>query len=243
MRSVLFSLTLLASLNACADGEDDRPVLPGGGSSTTSSTQTPARIASTVCVVQDLNTRDCATGGASGLTVTAGNVATTTNDTGQFTLDLPPGTSTSDITVTGAGITPTTLPVTIADGADMIPAIDAEIYQQMLANTGLAFGAGTGAVLTTVGVDGAPVNDFNITTNPAAPFGAFFESTSPVDWSTDGNGQRGVAWVPGLSAGAYDLSYDRIAGGLETSVNGVQVRNGGVTIMDTSLTTSPSSGL
>ncbi|HEY4182436.1 MAG TPA: hypothetical protein VGM90_36645 [Kofleriaceae bacterium] len=239
---MLFSLALLSSLSACAD-DGELPVLPAGGEPSAPAASTPARIASTVCAVSDLSTRACTTGNVAGLTVTAGGVATTTDAVGRFELTLPAGTTTTDVTVTGANITPTTRPVTLADGAAVIPAIDAQIYQQMLANTGLVFGSNTGALLTTVGVDGAPVSDFNITTNPAAPFGAFFESTTPVNWSTDGNGQRGVAWIPGLTVGSYDLSYDMIAGGLETNVDGVQVRNGGVTILDTSLTSSPSGNL
>ena len=124
-------------------------------------------------------------------------------------------------------------------GNDVIPAIDDAIYQQMLESNGLAPSDGTGAILTTVRENELPAADIGLVTTPDAPDGAFFDTDSPLVWGTDGTGTRGVAWVPGVTEGSYDLSYDRILGGQSTLVGGVSVRNGGVTILDTSLVGGP----
>lgn len=230
---------LFVPLTACAVDADDGeyPVKP-------QSTPAPpgevsaSRVAGRVCVTSDLRAPGtCGTADASGITVTSGANATTTTADGSFAIDTI-GTNPT-ITVTGNGIVPTSTTPVRGDTSlqTIIPAIDADAFDEAIAGMGVTPDDGTGAILATVSSDGSPAVGATVTTNPISPFGPFFDGDTPVNWGIDGTGQRGVVLIPGLTAGMFDLTFEDALGGNSTLVNGVSVRNGGVTILDTGFTT------
>ena len=231
--------TLLAvlSLGACTDSDDDNyPVEPSTVAPPSSGSGGTMRVTSRVCVIDDLRApATCGTRNAGGLTVTSGSSATTTDSAGNFTIDVDPRLDPS-VTATGAGITPTSLPVGENRSIDIVPAIDADVYARMLSSNGIELSPGMGSILTSVTADGQPATGIGLTSTPNGPYGVFFDGDGPLNWGLDGTGARGVAWIPGVTAGSVDLSYQGVLGGLETQVGGVTVRNGGVTILDTALT-------
>ena len=108
-----------------------------------------------------------------------------------------------------------------------------------MTSNGVTLNPGTGTILATVRDRNGPLAGIGATTRPAPTFGPFFDSATSTNWGVDGTGMRGVVLIPGLTSGMVDLSLSRILGGLSTNVAGIPVRNGGVTILDTSLQTTP----
>jgi hypothetical protein len=81
------------------------------------------------------------------------------------------------------------------------------------------------------GTGGAsPARGIGVMSLPTAPFGSFYDGTDA--FSRDRTGARGVFFVPGLATGTTQLTFRDLATAGETIVNGVTVRNGGVTILD-----------
>jgi hypothetical protein len=119
----------------------------------------------------------------------------------------------------------------------IIPAIESATLDAAIESIGVTPDANTGAILAMVSSNGSPAIGATVTTNPESPFGPFFDGDTPQNWGIDGTGQRGVVLIPGLTAGMFDLTFEDALGGNSTLVNGVSVRNGGVTILDTAFTT------
>jgi len=69
-----------------------------------------------------------------------------------------------------------------------------------------------------------------VTSLPSSPFGPFYDG--PHAFTRDRTGARGVFFVPGLAAGTTQLTFRDLATSGETIVNGVTVRSGGITILD-----------
>lgn len=238
----LVGLAAIATLAAaCADEKDaaDYPVLPSstvGGGTGDDSLRT---ISGRVCVIDDLRApATCGLRAAGALTVTSGTTSATTDDDGVFAITVPR--FQNELTVTGNQITPTTIGIRPDGTADLVPAVDADVFARMQSANNLVLDPGTGSILTTITDNGLPAPGIVVSSTPASPFGTFFDTDgSPLVWGINGTGSRGVAWIPGVVAGTYDLRFDRILGGNSTLVGGVSVRNGGITILDTSLVGGP----
>jgi hypothetical protein len=71
-----------------------------------------------------------------------------------------------------------------------------------------------------------------VTSTPSPAFGPLFDGSTPTSWALDGTGARGVWWIPGVAAGTARVTLRDLATSGETTVDGVQVVNGGITIMD-----------
>lgn len=222
----------------CDSGDPDRTIIPGGPNVTigTSPPITPTTVTGRICITEDLRDLEaCIERTANDLVVTIDDVTAVPASDGEFRVVLPSDTSRdATILVTGPNIVPTAIPITLPVLDAIVPAIDAELFASILAANGVFLADNTGSILSTVQQRGIPLSGVTVTSTPISPFGPFFDAGTPVIWSLDGTGQRGVVLVPGLTAGTVDLSFEHIAGGLETQVAGVTVRNGGVTILDTS---------
>lgn len=229
---------LCLPLAACAASDDgDYPIHPQS-TPPPSGTSTASTLSGRVCIADDLRAPGtCGTGNASGIIVTSGDNATTTDASGNFSIETSGANPT--ITVSGAGIVPTsTTPVRgNTTSQTIIPAIGADTFDSAIESIGITPDANTGAILAMVSSNGSPAIGATVTTNPVSPFGPFFDGDTPQNWGIDGTGQRGVVLIPGLTAGMFDLTFEDALGGNETLVNGVQVRNGGVTVLDTAFTT------
>jgi hypothetical protein len=243
MRSLAYLLIALGA--GCTTDGDEFPVISQGGPEAPSRPGTaPRTITSRICVIGDLQVlSSCTVGAGGGLTVELGDVVTTTQADGSFTVTVPPvftNTANPTFFVTGPGIVPSAFPFTIpfANVAG-VPVISADVFARALSSNGVPLGLTTGTILGTVRDVFGPLANITVRATPASVFGPFFDAATSTNWGVDGTGMRGVVLIPGLTAGMVDLSFSHIAGGLETQVAGVTVRNGGVTILDTELIRAP----
>ncbi|MDB4961070.1 MAG: hypothetical protein JWP01_1069 [Myxococcales bacterium] len=217
--------------------EDEDPIIPQGGRSGVSVPGAATRLNARVCRVLDLrNLSTCSSVNNDDLTITLGNSATTTQPDGSFTIDVPAGiTNTSNVSfsVTGPGVVPTTFPFTPRFNGT-VPIVDQELFQRILELQGVPqLATGTGSILATVSRANQALSGVSVSSTPASAFGPFFDDLSTIGFgNAQVTGVRGAVLLPGLSAGMVDLSFMHIAGGLTSTVGGVQVRNGGVTILD-----------
>ena len=225
------TLALIALLAGCAaDTGDDFPLLTGGGS-------LPAAgqagvVSGRICVVTDpRNLAACSPSGADGLTVTLASSAATTAQDGSFQVVVPPAASpaTPMLSVTGPGFVPTQ--ITMSSAAS-IPVLRADLFSQMLAANGITPSSGSGSILGTVVRGGVPAPGVTVTVTPAPAFAPRFDGGSPTSFALDATGARGVVWIPGVALGPTQLTFRDLATSGETTVNGVQVINGGITFMD-----------
>jgi hypothetical protein len=92
----------------------------------------------------------------------------------------------------------------------------------------------TGSILATLTRGGVPVSGVTATSLPTPAFGPFFDGTEPTPWSINATGVQGTVWFPGINAGPADLTFVTGTGG-EAIVGGVQVVNGGITMVETTL--------
>ena len=228
--SIFIVAGLFAAAASCAGENDlgDYPILPGS-SGDPGSHGAGQELRGRVCLATDL--RDfgtCAASGAGGLVVSGGGASAITADDGSFELRRPQGTI-DELMVTGPGVFPTFNPFD-PSGLPMVTAIDADVYARELSSNGVTLPDDTGAILGRVMGGAGPASGVGVTSVPAAPFGPFYDA--PGAFTTDRTGTRGVFFVPGLAAGRATLTFRDQATMGETIVNGVTVRNGGVTILD-----------
>jgi len=239
MKTLAFVLLSFAA-GCTSGGDDDRPIVtnPGQPPATggTGANVTRGR----VCVGSDLrDLGNCSSIGAGGIAVSLGDNSTVTAADGTFTLPLPDTTLdefiVSGTSTNGVSIVPTTSAFTTSA---TIPAIDAELYQSILLANGITSADGTGSVLVNVTRADLAASGVTVSSTPSGA-GTLYAGSSSMVWNGTGTGESGTVLIPGITAGSVDLSYQTILGGLETQVNGVTVRNGGVTILSTQL---PGSG-
>jgi hypothetical protein len=221
------SLVLIMLVAGCSMSErDDYPVQPSAGPLPGS---TGGGVAGRLCVVadpRDLTT--CVPMAAGGLAVTLAGAATTTAADGSFTIPaLPP--NGAMVGVSGPGVVPTQMALS---PAMTIPVLKADLFSQMMAANGIALESGSGSILGTVTRAGAPVTGATVSSTPAAAFGPLFDGTTPTAWRLDVTGARGVIWLPGVAAGPTQLTFRDLASSGATTVDGVQVVDGGITITD-----------
>jgi hypothetical protein len=226
-RLALFAFVLLG---ACASSGEDYPVttqgggVAGGGSS-------PSTLTGRVCLVNDARSLStCADTGAAGLNVAIGNATATTAANGEFVMNTPSGANTSTISVTGTGIVPSNQALT---ANAQIPVISQQLFDQMVAATGITTTAGTGSIMATVVRGGEPVSGVTAVATPSPAFGPFFDGTSPTAWTLDPTGTMGVVWFPGAAVNApVNVTFTDPSSQTETTVGGVQVVDGGVTFVE-----------
>ncbi len=234
MRAASAPSFLVAGLIAAAGctggggGDDgDYPILPASGGDPGSHDPVPGA-RGRVCLATDL--RDfgtCAVAGAGGLVVSGGGASAITEDDGSF--DLRPLGEIDELMVSGPGVFPTFNPFD-PSGLPVVRAIDADVYARELATTGVLLPDDTGSILGRVVSSAGPASGVGVTSVPVAPFGPFYDGAGA--FTTDRTGARGVFFVPGLAPGAASLTFRDLATTGETLVNGVMVRNGGITILD-----------
>ena len=217
---------LLVAAGCAADAGDDFPLLTGDNS-----LPAPGQsgvITGRICVITDpRDLTGCATSGAEGLTVSLANSTATTNADGRFQLVAP--TTASEVSVTGAGIVPTQISMS---SAASIPVLRADLFSQMMAANGITPSSGSGSIIGTVVRGGVPQPGVTVTVTPPPAFAPRFDGTTPTAFTLDATGARGVIWIPGVALGPTQLTFRDLATSGETTVNGVQVVNGGITIMD-----------
>jgi hypothetical protein len=215
---------------------DEDPIIPQGGRPGTSVPGASRRITARVCRPIDLtNLTTCSTANNRDLTITLGNSATTTLADGSFTIDVPAGitnTSNAMFSVTGPRVVPSTFPFTPTFNGT-IPIVDLELFQRILQAQAIQLSPGTGSILAAVSSANRPLSGVSVTSTPISAFGPLFDDLSTFGFgNAQVTGARGALLLPGLSAGLVDLSFEHLAGGLTSTVGGVQVRDGGVTILD-----------
>jgi hypothetical protein len=232
MRATASSLLvagLLAAAGCAGDGGDgDYEILPGSSGDPGTHGASPV-LRGRVCVAADL--RDfgtCSEDSAGGLAVSAGGASAITDDDGRF--ELPRAAAAGgDLMVTGPGVIPTFNPFS-PSALPVVTAIDADVYARELSSTGVMLPEDTGAILGRVVGGAGPARGIGVTSLPTGPFGSFYDG--PDAFTRDRTGARGVFFVPGLAAGTTQLTFRDLATSGETIVNGVTVRNGGITILD-----------
>lgn len=232
-----FAYSLMLALTACAGetNDDDYPVEPGGqdpGTTSTSGGATGSTLSGRICVSESItNLGTCRRSVLEGFTVKLGNNTAMTDDLGNYRIDVP-STTPSAFTVTGPGAVTTTSPYN--PSLTSLPVIDADVYARTMASNGVFASEGTGAILGRITQNGSPLSDVTVTSTPAGSFQPFYDVDGTGPLGTNATGARGVFWIPGLTSGATGLTFGT-AGGGETTVAGVQVVNGGVTILDSTI--------
>ena len=195
---------LVIALAACTQPPTEMfPVNPGGGGAIGSSYLPDAAIATgdgstteisgRVCVVSDArNPVTCAA--MAGLTVRLGTATTTTAADGTFKIARPLGTGLI-WRVDDARIAPSAMRFSTDT---TIPALDATLYQQMLAATLAIEQPGDGAVIARFVKANAPVVGATVAASPA-PEALYYDDVSVLEWDTDATGAFGVAWIPSIA--------------------------------------------
>jgi hypothetical protein len=230
------SLLPLLLLSAACPSEPgpDLPVEPGTNGSAATNGQDEVdngpRLRGRVCVVADVFANQCANTGAGGLAVSLGDQTTTTNEDGSFAMTPTAGTGLSFL-ISGADVVTTSQ----ALSASMrIPVLRQAVFDRMMTENGITTTAGTGSIFASLVRGGEPVQGVSALSTPSPAFGPFFDGTAPTPWTLNATGARGIVWFPGVQAGPADLSFNTGTGG-EAIVGGVQVINGGITMVETIL--------
>jgi hypothetical protein len=221
------TLALLMVVAGCAPaGGDDTPVQPTHGPVLPVAGNS---ITGRVCVVTDpRNLGACSTTTAAGLAVTLAGAETTTGVDGTFSLPIPTAAN-AMLAVSGPGVMPTQM---LTSSVNAIPVLKADLFSQMMAANGITLSSGSGSILGTVVRGGVPVSGITVTSTPSPAFGPLFDGSTPTAFQLNATGARGVVWVPGVTAGPVQLTFRDLASSGETTVDGVQVVDGGITIMD-----------
>lgn len=200
----------------------------GGGGGTDGTT---TLLRGRACVLDDIFSTACANAGAGGLTVTLGDRTTTTSDNGSFTISGGVGIGQSFL-ISGADVVTTSQALT---PSLRIPVLRQAAFDRILAENGIATSPGTGSIFATVVRGGVPVQGVTVQSTPSPAFGPFYDGTQPPPWTLNATGARGIVFLPGVPAtGPADLSFRSGTGG-EAIVGGVQVIDGGITMVETIL--------
>jgi hypothetical protein len=216
----------------CADGgaDSDFPVEPNGTVDPTgmgTSGDGEAVVRGRVCRVTNLlDLAACLNVDVGGLEVSLGDTTTITDAAGNFVLPATPG-SFQAFTVRGAGAITTTTPFS---PSLTLPVVDADVWARALASNQIFAIEGAGSILGTVARAGVPATGIVVGSTPAGAFTPLFDGEA--GFTPTATGARGVFFLPGVTFGAADLTLrDTLTGGVST-VAGIQVINGGVTILD-----------
>lgn len=231
----LACLVLLAGCSTGA-GDDAYPVQPGGANLPPTVSDSGS-LNGRACVVSDA--RDltaCDPTGAGDLMVSAGGQMVTTDANGSFSIPAGAfdGGVPGAVTISGPGVVPTNMALAAGQMVS-VPVLRADLYAQMLAANGVTLSSGSGSIIGSVVRGGNPVTGASVASTPSPAFGPLFDGSTPTSWQLNGTGARGVVWIPGLAAGPTNVTFRDLASSGETTVNGVTVINGGITILDSAI--------
>lgn len=236
MKLVAFAIALGAA--GCASGDDAGPVA-GGGSNFHPGGQSGGQIVGRVCLASDLLTLGTCSGtGAGGLVVSLGNATAVTTASGTFAIARPIATDAGTptfFTVSGPTIVTAVQPVataTTTTTANVISAVDTTFFNSLLVANSLTIAPGAGSIVGTVLRRGLPVSGVTAVLTPATTAGPFFEGVTPTALTTNATGARGIVFFPGVNLGPVSMTLSDLSSAGETTVDGIQVVNGGITFMD-----------
>jgi hypothetical protein len=219
-------------LAGCTSTTDDLPVQIGGPAAAGGGGNSGTQVTGRVCMLADPRIlSECSDTLAGGLSVSLGSSRTLTLPNGQFTMSVPTGSTTSlSFAVAGSSVITASQPFS---NDITIPVLPSDLFGQILAANGIALTHGSGTILASV-VDrgGVPLAGVTATSTPSSAFGPFFDGTTPTAWTLNGTGERGVVMFPGVAVGPVALSFGNIGSTGESTVDGVQVIDGGITIVD-----------
>lgn len=231
------SVAILLVCAACTDQAGlEFPIGPGGGPGTSVGSSGAGGDAGTmlrgrVCVINSLTTTlTCANTGADNLIVTLGDQQTTTNADGTFAINPVSGTGLS-FQVSGPNVVTTSQQLT---ARQVINVLRQNAFDQMLDINQVVQPANAGSIIATVTQGGVGVSGVTAGSTPSPAAGPFFAGSEPMPWSSNATGASGIVWFPGINAGPADLSFFTGTGG-SAIVGGVQVINGGITMVETPL--------
>ncbi|MGE0869158.1 MAG: hypothetical protein AB7P03_11355 [Kofleriaceae bacterium] len=203
---------LLLALAACSNAGDDYIIDHGGGGGHVGSNDDAndggidsmvEGITGRVCLVTDLRTLSpCAMTGVGGLTVQVGTKTTLTADDGSFTIATPSG-SNLVWRITGDNLTPSVMPFS---AATTIPAIDADVYADLLLANGLILNGDQGSIMVRTTMDNAAVAGAIATVDPVAAYAPHYDSNVATSWDQDETGTYGVTWVVGAEPGTTTIT-------------------------------------
>jgi hypothetical protein len=232
------SACLLLLLVGCtdADGPKYEVVAPSGTGTTGGGGTSTAKVTGRVCVLADPQLLTaCSISGGGGLSVTQGSATATTANDGSFSFE-PDGTSPANtpISVTGTGVVASQAS---AGGQNIVPVMSNDMYNRMVLATGITITPDSGAILANVANSaGVSATGITATSNPTGTSGPFFDGTGESPWSLDATGARGVAFFPNVTTqGPTSLTFTDPTTAGETTVDGVQVVDGGITYVDVAL--------
>jgi hypothetical protein len=234
-----FAYGVMLALVGCAGetNDDDYPVEPSGQDPSTTPTGggnggAGSLLSGRICVSDSiLSLSSCRTNDLAGFQVALGASTATTDAGGNFRVEIPENAPPA-FTVSGPGAVTTTTPYDPSLAS--LPVIDADVYARTMASNGVFASEGTGAIIGNVTRNGQPLQDVTVSSTTGGAFQTFYDVDGTGPLGTNATGARGVFWIPGLISGATGLSFSDGAGG-ETTVAGVQVVNGGVTILDSTV--------
>jgi hypothetical protein len=175
-----------------------------------------------VCLLTDARRmQDCATSGASGLTVRLGNAATTTAGDGSFTIAGQTG-SGLVWRVTGPSIVSSF--EVLADY--QIPAITTTAYNALLAANNVTIIPGEGSLMIFAAENGAGKSGVSASVAPQAFYQPFYDGASATTWERTSTGTEGAIWIPGIDVGNATASLT------PTKTTGSQpIFDGGITFV------------
>ena len=226
MKSFAWPLVLVIAGCDANETDDDFPVEPGGGDSVPVSGDPVETFTGRICISNTIsNLSQCRPNNLGGFTVALGRSAVITDANGGFELPVP-ALATSSFRVTGPGVVPTSTPFS---QSLTVPVVDADVWARTLQSNQIFAVPNTGAILGNVVRAGNAAQNITVASTPAGQFGPFFDTET--GFGTNATGARGVFMVPGIATGTAGLTFTDTSG-LETTVAGVQVVNGGVTILD-----------
>jgi hypothetical protein len=232
------SAILLLLITGCTSADDpgypiETPGGPGNGGGGTSSSA--SRVTGRVCVLADPTLMSaCAITGASGLSVSMGTAATTTNADGSFTLEsTDPVSPTTNLAITGTGIVPSQ---TTVNATNIVPVMNQQLFDNMVLATGISPEPQTGTIIASVvNGQGVPAMGVTATSLPTGTVGPFFDGTGATPFTLDETGARGVVMFPNVATGAPTSLTFNSGQDQESTVDGVQVVDGGITFVDAAL--------
>ena len=226
-------LVLVLALAACSSEVEGFSVTPGSavpGSGSASQGMTVGR----VCLVTDLmSLSTCSNTAAGNVNVGLGSQRVLTRPDGTFQIATPANPN-QLITVSGPGLVTSALQLggTNFGFPNNIPALSANLFEQMLQANGIGLLPGAGSVVAPVLRRGIPVSGITATSVPTTASGPLFDGMTPTALTSNATGTRGVVWFPGVPTGPVNLTFSDLASSGETTVDGVQVVNGGITFLD-----------
>jgi hypothetical protein len=183
-----------------------------------------------VCVRGSLFTDACATAGAGGLVVRLGDQSAVTTSNGTFAI-TPTSTAEAAFVVSGPDVVTTSQAL---NARAQINVLRQQAFDDMVVSNNVFLPTNSGSIVATVFREGVPVSGVTAASTPSPAFGPFFDGPVPEPWVTNATGVRGIVWFPGVIAGPAEVSFNTLTGG-SAIVGGIQVINGGITMIETPL--------